>query len=113
MSPYQSHLLYTKQQKDAFRAKYGQLVDASLQKFEDWFYTLPLYEWAPVAGIRPATAEFQIGMICMLMWTDRANFCIDFPEDGGVIIQRYARDRAEFDEYIKTHFVKPSKIQMR
>ena len=107
---YKSYLLYTKAQETAFRSKYGRAVSDALQRYEDWFYSFPLYEWAPVSGITPKTAEFQIGMLCLLMWEGRANFCIDFPPDGGVILQRYARNEEEYDEYIQKHFVKPKII---
>ncbi len=109
MIPFRSYLLYTRSQELAFRDKYGKLVDESLQKYEAWFYSKPLYEWTPVTGILPKTAEFQIGMICELVWTGKANLCIDFPPDGGVILMRYARDEAEYKEYFQTHFSKPIK----
>jgi len=99
-----SLLLYTREQEQRFRARYPQHAEM-LKAYEDWFYSFPLYEWQRV-DIPPRTAEFTVGMLCLLMRKGRANFCIDFPEEGTAIVMRYARDREEYDDYMQKTFTK-------
>ncbi len=100
---YKMYLLYTGDQERRFRARYAKYIPESLDQYETWFYSFPLYEWQRIE-VPPRTAEFTIGMLCLLMREGRANFCIDFPEDGMARVMRYARNREEYDEYIKKIF---------
>ena len=80
---YRPYLLYTKAQEQAFRTKYAAHLQL-LSKYEDWFYTFPLYEW------------------------QRANYCFKFPPelDGEALIMRYARNNQEYQEYTNKLFKK-------
>lgn len=84
-----------------FQEKYPQ-SEKALQKFEQWFYGFPLYQWQQVA-LPKDKAEFIIGMLCLLRLAGRANFCFKFPGalSGAFLIMRYARDDAECQEYLK------------
>lgn len=99
-------LLYTGEQEQRFRAQYPQ-HSQMLQRYEDWFYTFPLYEWHQIA-LPPQRAPFIIGMLCLLTWEGRAQFSVRFPEEltGAILIQREARDSGEFQEYMNTIFNK-------
>lgn len=99
---YRHLLLYTKEQEERFRAQHPE-HSRMLRKYEDWFYTFPLYEWHQIA-LPPQQAPFIIGMLCLLSWEGRAQFSFRFPDalSGAALIQREARDDKEYQEYMKT-----------
>lgn len=98
------HLLYTAGQERAFRNKYAAYLKL-LPEYEAWFYTFPLYEWHSIQ-VPPRRAEFTIGMLCLLMRSGKVCFCIRFPEGATdiALIQRFARDEQELQEYMNNHF---------
>lgn len=106
---YRHLLLYTREQEQRFRAQYPQHPQM-LRKYEDWFYTFPLYEWHEIA-LPPKQAPFIIGMLCLLMREGRVQFSIKFPDElpGSALIQREARNDKEFQEYWDEHIKKHQK----
>ncbi len=103
---YRPYLLYTKAQELAFREKYAAHLKL-LDQYEEWFYTFPLYEWHKIA-VPSRNAQFIIGMLCLLMREERANFCFKFPEQlsNEALIMRYARNDEEYQAYVAEHFKK-------
>ena len=107
---YRHLLLYTKEQEERFRAQHPE-HSRMLRKYEDWFYTFPLYEWHQIA-LPPQQAPFIIGMLCLLKWSDTANFTIKFPEglQGAALLQREANTPEEFEAYWNKCFKKEAYV---
>lgn len=104
---YTHYLLYTSEQEKVFRDKYTSHLHL-LDKYEKWFYSFPLYEWHTIQ-VHSNTAQFTLGMLCLLKISKRANFCFKFPAqlDNEALIMRFARDRNEFEDYWHKYLPKP------
>ena len=107
---YKRFLLYTRAQKEAFEAKYAAHLHM-LPQYEEWFNTFPLYEWKQFS-LPAKSAEFIIGMLCLLKWSATTNFTIKFPEglQGAALLQREANTPEEFEVYWNKCFKKEAHV---
>ena len=66
MEDLRRYVLYSKEQEDAFRNKYANVIAARRRVYVNWLRGLPLREWVDyLVQVSPRDYEAVIGLICI------------------------------------------------
>lgn len=66
MEELRKYVLYSKEQEDAFRDKYANVIAARRRVYVNWLRGLPLREWVEyLVQVSPCDYEAVIGLICI------------------------------------------------
>jgi hypothetical protein len=88
MARYEDYLLRTATDERKFKQKYAERIAMYKGKCQSWFEkNFEPYKWRRM-NVRPESAEFVIGLLCLLYREKKIQFTIQFPSDGSVELQR-------------------------
>ena len=66
MEDLRKYVLYSKEQEDAFRNRYANMIAARRRVYVNWLRGLPLREWVDfLVQVSPRDYEAVIGLICI------------------------------------------------
>lgn len=88
MARFEDYLLRNGRDKAKFVEKYAERVAMYKEKYLEWYEkNFQPYVWRRMQ-VRRDSAEFVIGLLCVLSLEGRIQFTIRFPADGSIELQR-------------------------
>ena len=88
MAIYEDYLLRTETDERKFKQKYAERVAMYKERYLEWYEkNFQPYVWRRIQ-VRRDSAEFVIGLLCVLSLEGRIQFTVRFPADGSIELQR-------------------------
>ena len=88
MMKFEDYLLRTETDERKFKQKYAERIAMYKDQYKAWYEkNFEPYKWRRM-NVRPESAEFVIGLLCLLYRENQIQFTIRFPSDGSIELQR-------------------------